>query len=155
MNVIILNKTSTDLLDAIRKAYTKTLRQLRAKKGFTQEAIAGALGCDYTTYGKIEKGSIGLTIERAIHLAFLFEVSLDELLNLKEVIQDPAFSSLRLSEKNTLNDLAPKSEYVKSDSENGLHLHINIGDTSSNDPKTNEFMENLVNLMKTINPEDL
>lgn len=156
MSVIILTKTSTYLLDAIRRSYTKTLRQLRAKKSFTQEAIAEELGCDYTTYGKIEKGTIGLTVERAIRLAYLFEVSLDELLNLGELVKDPEFSSLKLSEKNHLELKEPNVPYGNQKfPSQGLHFHINIGDTSQNDPKANEFMDKLTALVKSIDPEKL
>lgn len=157
-NEIILLKTRKNTLDPVVKAYIKKLRSLRAESSITQEAIAETLGCDYTTYGKIERGAGTLTVGRAIRLAMLFNVSLEELLNLSELRKDPEFNSLSkgLDEPPILRE--PKSEYGKakpSKESEGLHLHISIGDTSKNDPKANEFMENLTALMKSIKPEEL
>lgn len=141
-------------MEPIRKAYTKSLRKLRAEKNYTQEALAEELNCDYTTYGKIEKGTIVLTIERAIKLAVLYGVSLEELLNFEELVKDPEFNSLKRSEKNHLMVEEPQPTYVNRKSiEQGLHFHVSIGDTSKNDPKANEFMDNLTALVKSLEPE--
>lgn len=58
---------------------TENIRNLRRLKDMSQEAIAYELGIDYSTYGKIERGEIALTIERMEKLARIFGLRLEEL----------------------------------------------------------------------------
>lgn len=56
------------------------IKALRAIKNYSQQNIADKLGCDYSTYGKIENGQSGLTVARLIQLAEIFEVEVPSLL---------------------------------------------------------------------------
>ncbi len=53
------------------------LQQLRKKRGYTQEYMAGVIGVSRPTYIQIEKGERELTVSEAQKLAALFGVSLD------------------------------------------------------------------------------
>ncbi len=66
------SKGATAILDNIKA--------LRAIKGFSQDSVARKLGCDYSTYGKIENGKSALTVSRLIKLAEILEVSVEELM---------------------------------------------------------------------------
>ncbi len=56
------------------------LKALRAIKNYSQEFIADKLGCDYSTYGKLENGKTELTINRLFMLADIFGVSVNQLM---------------------------------------------------------------------------
>ena len=56
------------------------IRQLRIKKGLTQEKTANALNIDQSYYGRIETGKKGCSVDLFIQLAELFDVSLDYLI---------------------------------------------------------------------------
>lgn len=51
------------------------IRALRSKKGFTQEYMAKMLSIEISTYGKIENGKTGLSLERLVDIAKILEVS--------------------------------------------------------------------------------
>ncbi len=48
---------------------TEVIREIRRKKGISQEAIAEALGCDASNYSKIENGVQKLTVENLEKIA--------------------------------------------------------------------------------------
>lgn len=56
------------------------IRQLRIKKGLTQEQIANALNIDQSFYGRIETGKKGCSVDLFIQLSELFGISLDYLI---------------------------------------------------------------------------
>jgi transcriptional regulator with XRE-family HTH domain len=56
------------------------IKALRAIKNYSQQYIADKLGCDYSTYGKIESGKTTLTVNRLFLLADIFEVDVKQLL---------------------------------------------------------------------------
>jgi transcriptional regulator with XRE-family HTH domain len=56
------------------------IKALRAIKNYSQQFIADKLGCDYSTYGKIESGKTTLTVNRLFLLADIFEVDVKQLL---------------------------------------------------------------------------
>ena len=56
------------------------IRQLRIKKGLTQERIAETLNIDRSFYSRIESGKNGCSVDLFIHLSDMFEVSLDYLI---------------------------------------------------------------------------
>ena len=57
----------------------ENIKNVRKKKGISQESLAYDLGIDYSTYGKIERGQIGLSVERLDNIAKILEVSVEEL----------------------------------------------------------------------------
>lgn len=67
---------------AFNLAVGSNLRRLRNLKGWNQEVVADVLGKkDYTAYGKIEQGYSSLSLEDAVKVAKLYDVSLDHILN--------------------------------------------------------------------------
>ena len=63
------------------KAFGNHLRQLRIKKGYTQEQVAKALGINRTTYTKYETGVTQPSLEQLKKLCSLFEIDYNTLLN--------------------------------------------------------------------------
>ena len=55
------------------------IRNIRKSKGISQEAMAFDLGIDYSTYGKIERGKIALTVERLVLISEILKVSVAEI----------------------------------------------------------------------------
>ena len=61
------------------KELLKNIRVTRVTKGFSQMYVAGKLKIDYSTYGKIERGQIALTVERMEQIAKILEVEVSEI----------------------------------------------------------------------------
>ncbi|MFN3405757.1 MAG: helix-turn-helix domain-containing protein [Cytophagaceae bacterium] len=55
------------------------IRTIRKQKGISQESLAYDLGIDYSTYGKIERGVISLTIDRLEKIAQILGVSVADI----------------------------------------------------------------------------
>jgi len=62
----------------------KRIRQLRMKKGYTQEEVAQTLNVDRSFYGRIESGQKGCSVDILVRLSDFFNVSLDYLILGKE-----------------------------------------------------------------------
>jgi transcriptional regulator with XRE-family HTH domain len=56
------------------------IKSLRAKKGLTQEYLAGEIGVSRPTYGQIENGERDLTVREARNLADIFGLTLNDFL---------------------------------------------------------------------------
>lgn len=55
---------------------SNTLKQLRIKKGYTQEEMADKLGYkDKSGYNHLENGNVKLSISRAMEIAKIFNVN--------------------------------------------------------------------------------
>jgi transcriptional regulator with XRE-family HTH domain len=63
------------------KKILDNIKAIRAIKGYSQEYVANKLGCDYSTYGKIENGKSSLTVNRLFRLAEILEVEVQQLLH--------------------------------------------------------------------------
>lgn len=63
-------------------SFGEKIRQLRQKKGFSQENMADMLGISTTAYGDIERSKTELTIERTKEIAKALNISFLELLGL-------------------------------------------------------------------------
>jgi transcriptional regulator with XRE-family HTH domain len=63
----------------------QNIRTIRKQKGISQESVAYDLGIDYSTYGKIERGQIALTVDRLEKIATILKVSVEELYKWKEI----------------------------------------------------------------------
>lgn len=63
----------------------QNIRTIRKQKGISQESVAYDLGIDYSTYGKIERGQIALTVDRLEKIAVILQVSVEELYKWHEV----------------------------------------------------------------------
>lgn len=77
------------------------LRELRARRGFTQDHVAKRLGCHESAVSRWESGSRFPTGEDLVALADLFEVSTDDLLGRVRQYAAPgsALVDMRLLEK--------------------------------------------------------
>jgi transcriptional regulator with XRE-family HTH domain len=57
----------------------ENIKNIRKDKGLSQESVAYDLGIDYSTYGKIERGKIGLSVERLDQIARILNVTVQDL----------------------------------------------------------------------------
>jgi len=58
--------------------YAKFIKELRAKRGFSQSFVADKLGLSRPSYTSIENGGRGLTLDEAEKLKDLFGISIEE-----------------------------------------------------------------------------
>jgi len=63
----------------IRQAFGKRLKELRKQKGWTQKEVANKLDIRFSHLNKYESGMHVPPIEKLIHLANIFDISLDYL----------------------------------------------------------------------------
>ena len=64
----------------------ENLRKLREKNDLKQEYIAKILGITKSQYSRIENGETTLSLDKAILLADLYNITIDELINHNEKI---------------------------------------------------------------------
>ena len=64
----------------------ENLKKLREKNELKQEFIARKLGITKSKYSRIESGETTLSLDKAIILADLYNVTMDELINRNEKI---------------------------------------------------------------------
>jgi transcriptional regulator with XRE-family HTH domain len=88
----------------VKNKLIDNIKNVRKKKGISQESLAYDLGIDYSTYGKIERGQIGLSVDRLDNIAEILNVSVEELYGWKkkEDIQarlEECIKELELSKK--------------------------------------------------------
>ncbi|WDF55036.1 helix-turn-helix domain-containing protein [Mucilaginibacter sp. KACC 22063] len=62
------------------KSVASNIRQIRERKGYTQEYLAMKLGISQNAYSKIELGYTKITLERLFHIARLIETDVISLL---------------------------------------------------------------------------
>lgn len=67
----------------IKSIYDKIV-QIRKEKGISQEFMAEQLGIEQSTYGKIERGTIKLTIEKLELISEVFQISLIDIVTYPE-----------------------------------------------------------------------
>src|SRR6202008_3298880 len=58
----------------------ENIEAIREAKNLSREAVAEKLKINLSTYGKIERGETGLTLERLYELAAIFKMQPDEIL---------------------------------------------------------------------------
>lgn len=88
------------------------LRELRARRGFTQDHVAKRLGCHESAVSRWESGSRFPTGEDLVALADLFEVSTDDLLGRVRQYAAPgsALVDMRLLERLATAESTPDFE---------------------------------------------
>ncbi len=86
------------------------LRELRARRGYTQDHVAKRLGCHESAVSRWESGSRFPTGEDLVALADLFEVSTDDLLGrLKQYANTgSALVDMRLLERLAASETTPE-----------------------------------------------
>lgn len=77
----------------------QNIRNIRKQKGISQESVAYDLGIDYSTYGKIERGQIALTVDRLEKIAKILEVTVEELYKWHESPQKSSDKDLEQNEE--------------------------------------------------------
>jgi len=97
---------------------TENIKNIRRQKGISQESIAYDLGIDYSTYGKIERGQIGLTVDRLEKIATILDVSIEELykghvFKGKDMSENVANIGLYQEENSATKKLAMQVESLK------------------------------------------
>lgn len=90
------------------------IRELRIKKGYSQEYMAKQLDMAQNNYGKLERGETKLTIERLEQIANILDVKMEVILDFGE---DPRIRILdnfneRLKERSEEADRILKSNYL-------------------------------------------
>jgi len=67
-----------------------TVRKLREKRGFSQEFVAGKLGINQSSYGKLERDMSHITLDRLYKISDLLEEDITTLLDIgkKNVINN-------------------------------------------------------------------
>ena len=95
------------------------LRELRARRGFTQDHVAKRLGCHESAVSRWESGSRFPTGEDLVALADLFEVSTDDLLGRAKQFANAgaALVDMRLLERLSAADATPEFDKLISDNE--------------------------------------
>ncbi|MFZ5967389.1 MAG: helix-turn-helix domain-containing protein [Bacillota bacterium] len=86
------------------------LKDLRLKKGITQEEMAVKLGYKYTSgYNQLEKGKRKIDIETARKISLILEASIEEIFFDKEVVNVNTCDNKELSElKKTMDETRDK-----------------------------------------------
>lgn len=64
----------------INKLTASRIKELRAEKGFTAEAVAKELNISKTSYSHLENGKVEITLNRIKSLAQVFNVSVSEII---------------------------------------------------------------------------
>lgn len=95
------------------------LRELRARRGFTQDHVAKRLGCHESAVSRWESGSRFPTGEDLVALADLFEVSTDDLLGRvrQYATAGSALVDMRLLERLATADSTPEFDRLILDNE--------------------------------------
>lgn len=62
------------------------LRQIRKKRNLSQQKVASALQIDRSTYSYYETGKSELDVKTLLALCAVYEVTLDEMLNMDDVV---------------------------------------------------------------------
>lgn len=69
------------------KMLSKFIRRLRKKHMLSQEAVASELGISRPTYMQVERGERGVMVTEAKKLAEIFDMSLEDLLECREMVE--------------------------------------------------------------------
>jgi len=109
------------------------IRELRVRKGFSQENMADELGMSTTNYSYIESGKVNLTIPKLEKVAKILEMDIFEILS--------------LGEKNIF--------YIPQHTETGINNGYVINNSTPNDYqmvlKENEFLKEKIKFLETEN----
>lgn len=85
----------------------ENIKNIRRSKSISQESIAYDLGIDYSTYGKIERGQISLTVDRLEKIARILQVSVEEIYkwNQKNESNDPENEKMKQEYYSNLSEI--------------------------------------------------
>jgi len=85
----------------------ENIKNIRRSKSISQESIAYDLGIDYSTYGKIERGQISLTVDRLEKIARILQVSIEDIYkwDKKTGGSDPENEKIKLEYYNRLSEI--------------------------------------------------
>jgi len=57
----------------LAKALGRNIREVRKKKGYSQDAFALAAGIDRSYIGRVERGEVNITVEKLYEIAAVLE----------------------------------------------------------------------------------
>lgn len=97
------------------------LKEIRTKRGFTQQSVADYIGCSSVVYSRYENGTRQPSIETLIKLADFFEVTIDYLLGYKGM----ELASLSKYESELVTASRNTDERAREDALQILLLHSN------------------------------
>ena len=60
----------------------KNLQTLRLNHRYTQEYVASLLGISQTSYSRIERGAVDITVSKLIKIHLLYKINFDTLFNI-------------------------------------------------------------------------
>ncbi|MDY5440655.1 MAG: helix-turn-helix domain-containing protein [Candidatus Enteromonas sp.] len=133
------------------------LAQLRKQKGYSQEQLAEKLGLSRQAVSKWERAEASPDTDNLICLARIYGVSLDDLLNTEEPIEDIVRDTRESQNPESPKPEEPKEEKPKKDSVNigkdGVHIededgttvHIDLSGLHVHDARSGERVEVGVN----------
>jgi transcriptional regulator with XRE-family HTH domain len=94
------------------------IKSIRKQKGISQEYLAYQLGIDYSTYGKIERGAISLTVDRLEKIAAILEVTVEDIFKWRAESSEKEDIMRALSDQKNLNEqLIQENERMKKEVE--------------------------------------
>lgn len=80
-------------------SFSLKLKELREKNGYTQRDLAKRLNVSISTVGMWESTSQTPTAKKLIEIAALFNVSVDALLDMKDITSEEFASGMRATKK--------------------------------------------------------
>ncbi len=103
----------------------KRIKELRKIHNYSQDYVADVLGITRQTYSHYETGSRKPSIEVIYQLATLYEVSVDDLLNISEINEDKDSEDLLFASQ-TGNDLTAFLDFFNNPrNKKKYHYHTN------------------------------
>lgn len=102
-----------DKESALSQDFTKKLKELRAKNGWSQGQLGKKIGADLQRISKYERGVMWLTMGLMVRLAKAFDVSVDYLIREEENVAINTIKNLELLHKiEEINGLPEEDQYT-------------------------------------------
>lgn len=122
----------------------EVLRKIRKSRHMSQQKVADILGIDRSTYSYYETGKSELDIKTLLALCEIFDVTLDEMLNEDETIQNTSLvTNARAAYHAIQEESIPLSQY-----EQRLLQYVRLMD----DRQRSEMLEYATDALEKMNP---
>jgi transcriptional regulator with XRE-family HTH domain len=107
-------------LDQKTKAICENIKKLRELRGITRESMAADLELSVSSYGKLERGEVELTIKRLYQIAGLLETDISKLM-------DTDFAQVfNVSHNNYVQGLGATSEHITFNTNGYLEKYVKM-----------------------------
>lgn len=153
------NNISTKTKNDINKSIGSAIREARIKNGYKPDDIAYRLCITYEHYMHIETGFYSLSIDKAIQLSVLYNISLDELLDINNKEEESTgnhdynHTPLVISNEDVCHQIrilrlikGKTQKYISE--ETGLHLRALSAIEKGNRSPTVNFLIKFANVLK-------